>query len=390
MQARGMLYEIVEESLKTSIQPTMQAQLELKKLGSAWCFKEYANPNDIPQCWTQLYEHIRDLHQLRRVGEGKSVKWKDANFVHWFRQYDLLGIPSAWLKVYLASLLHYKILPHWPKIQNFILGSWEIVYEIVTRRFWTPVKDLLTELMYRPNTQLLTGIALTDEETSLDFMLRDLGFGDGKPENRHEAINKATRQYESDMNTGLLRHAMGGRLIRLILIQVQQLKVGMLHAADTVDVLLQANRFNFQLLAIIPAIVIVTVGTKVFFRFLFTLRVKDLRPMSSVHAEMTEYLNGLESVLLLADKNSGNKDDAANQVLTHREMGEFVLTLYDYLVLLDYSSPQPFPSWQSDRIHQSIVEFLGPRGSLTRLGLDDHLQLIDQVKRKHQELAKNL
>jgi nuclear-control-of-ATPase protein 2 len=90
------------------------------------------------------------------------------------------------------------------------------------------------------------------------------------------------------MLEGLIRHAFGGRLIRLILIQVQQLKVGMLSAAETIDVLLQTNRFNIQLLAIIPAIGIVSVGTKLFFRFLFTVRVKDVRPMKPGHAEMTK------------------------------------------------------------------------------------------------------
>jgi nuclear-control-of-ATPase protein 2 len=199
------------------------------------------------------------------------------------------------------------------------------------------------------------------------------------------------------MATGLMRHALGGRLIRLILIQVQQLKVGMLHAADTVDVLLRTNRFNIQLLAIIPAFLIVSVGTKVFIRFLFTLRHKDIRPMSSVHGEMKGYLNELESILLLAGDNDhtiNNKGSdgtmTALEALSNEELGEFVLNLYDYLVLLDYSSPQPFPKWQCDGIHQSIVEFLGPKGSLRRMGLHDQVRLIDHLKRKHEDLAKHL
>jgi nuclear control of ATPase protein 2 len=245
-------------------------------------------------------------------------------------------------------------------------------------------------LMDRKRDKLLTGVSLQDEETSLDYMLRDLGFGDGTPATRHEAMLRATRQYESDMNTGLMRHALGGRLVRLMLIQVQQLKVGVLDAGEAVDVLFQANRFNIQLLAIIPALVMVGVGTKVFLRFLFAFRVKDIRPMSSVHAEMTEYLNELESVILLTDKTQGQEGFPAAQILTEKQVGEFALILYDYLVLLDYSSPQPFPKWQCDAIHQSITEFLGTRGSFGRLTLDDQLRLIDLVKRKHQELAKYL
>jgi nuclear-control-of-ATPase protein 2 len=386
-QARSMIYDILEEALETSVQSTDQEQAELERMKTSWLNKDYGNLQDVAHYWNFISQSVRDIHLLRRVGDGKSVKWKDANFVHWFRQWDLLGIPSVVLQIYLASVAHQKLLPHWPKMKAVVQESYQVTNEIIQTRFWLPVRDLFMELMYRPSTKLFTGIAVEDEETSLDFMLRDLDFGDGTPEGRHEAILKATRQYESDMKTGLMRHALGGRLVRLILIQVQQLKVGMLHAADTADVLLQANRFNFQLLAIIPAIVIVTVGTKAFYRFLFSVRTKGLRPMRSVHSEMTEYLNRLESILLLANKKGGS---SAIQVLSKSELGEFVLNLYDYLVLLDYSSPQPFPGWQCDGIHQSITAFLGPQGSMTRLGLEDQVRLIDQVKRKHVELGKHL
>lgn len=395
LQVRQVLYDIVEEALQTSVQNTDAELMELSKLKTSWCTQQYdpRNPQVIPKQWNTMLAMIRTLHQLRQVGEGKSVKWKDANFVHWFRQWDLLGIPSAGLQIYLAFVAHTYLKPHWPKLQSVLKESFEVTNEIIQTRFWIPFRDLLTELMYRETTKLMTGFSLHDEEVSLDNMLKDSNFGDGAPESRQQAILKATRQYESDMKSGLLWH--GNRLVKLILIQVQQLKVGLLHATDTVDVLLQANRFNIQLLAVIPAIIIVTLGTKIFFRTLYTLRVKDIRPISTVHAEMTEYLSQLESVVLLATERGGNSNKqksslVANQVLNHRELGEFVSILYDYLVLLDYSSPKPFPKWQCDGIHQSIAEFLGPEGSFTRMSLDDQVKLIDQVKRKHNDLANHL
>jgi nuclear-control-of-ATPase protein 2 len=405
-KARSMLVGIVDETVETSIEARMEYQVQLQKVKATWMVKEYAEgrgnaelvPDDIAHSWNLIFVMIRDLQKVRRVGDGKSVKWKDANVIHWARQWDLLGIPSAALHIILARMVHKRLVPHWPKMKQFLQETFEVTNEIVQTRFWIPIRDLLTELMYRDTSTMLTGISLSDEETSLDYMLRDLDFGDGTPESRHEAIIKATRQYENDMATGLMRHAIGGRLIRLILIQVQQLKVGMLHAADTVDVLLQTNRFNIQLLAIIPAALILTVGTKLFFRSLYTLRHKDLRPIRAVHSEMAGYLNQLESILLLADdqdvtgrrRKADDRPVAALEALSDHELGEFVLNLYDYLVLLDYSSPTPFPSWQCDGIHQSIVEFLGPKGSLSRMGLNDQVRLISQLKRKHDDLAKHL
>lgn len=389
LKARSMLYDLLEEALQSSVQQTATAQENLAQLNESWRIRQYSDPSEIPKQWKTVYELVREIHKVRRVGEGRSLKLRDSNIVNYFQQWNLLGIPSAVFRIFLAQMIHRHVfVPYWPKLRSLIQESYDISMEIITTRFWMPIKVLMTELMYRPESALLTGISLQDEETSLDFMLRDLNFGDGTPATRHDAMIKASRQYEEDMKSGLIRHAVGGRLIRLILIQVQQLKVGMLNAAETIDVLLQTNRFNIQLLAIIPAIVIVTVGTKLFVRFLFTVRVKDLRPMKAVHAEMTKYLYELESILLLAD--GTKKDLPAIQALNDQELGLFVLSLYDYLVLLDYSSPQPFPKWQCDAIHKAISGFLGPEGTLTRQDLDNQVRLIDQVKRKHIELAKHL
>jgi nuclear-control-of-ATPase protein 2 len=289
LKARSMLYDILEETLRSSVQQTAAAEQQLAQLNQSWRIREYSEPSEIPKQWNTVYELVSEIHKVQRVGEGKSLKLRNSNIVNHFQQWNLLGIPSTVFRIFLAQLAHkHLFVPYWPKLQKLIQESYDISMEIINTRFWLPVKDLMTELMFRPESALLTGISLKDEETSLDYMLRDLNFGDGSPATRHEAIFKASRQYEEDMKAGLIRHAFGGRLIRLILIQVQQLKVGMLSAAETIDVLLQTNRFNIQLLAIIPAIGIVSVGTKLFFRFLFTVRVKDVRPMKPGHAEMTK------------------------------------------------------------------------------------------------------
>lgn len=102
---------------------------------------------------------------------------------------------------------------------------------------------------------MMAALGLDAEETSLDHMLRDLGFGDGTPATRQSALQKATDQYERDISSGLLTNLMRGRLVQLLLVQVQQLKVGLLSALDTIDVLLQGNRINLQVLAAIPAFV---------------------------------------------------------------------------------------------------------------------------------------
>lgn len=133
-----------------------------------------------------------------------------------------------------------------------------------------------------------------------------------------------------------------------------------------------------------------TVGTKLFFRTLFNLRIKDLRSINAVHLEMKEFLNEMEEMMLLADQ--GTPGQPAIQILKYQELGEFVFVMHKYLVLLDFSSPL-FPKSQCDAIHASMQEFLGgsaDRGSLQRLGIDQQVALLRHVQRKHQELSKHL
>jgi nuclear-control-of-ATPase protein 2 len=358
-----------------------------------------------------VYEMHRDINRLKRVGEGRSLKfkWKEVHWIHWLMQWNLVGLPSAALKIWVAAWIHDRSKPYVPRVQDLSREAYVVTMDFIMTRFWTPFKDLVDELMNRKKG-LVTGVSLDEEEASLDTMLMDLGLGDGTSATRHEATIKATRQYESYMKSGLMMHALGGRLARLMLIQVQQLKVSMLDAAETIDVLFQSNKINMQLLAVIPAVGILFVGAKVFVRFLFSIRAKDLRPITSVHAEMTDYLNELESNIILRKGGGGQEKGATIQQFDDsnrpkstssaisgeeeekQQLGEFALTLYNYLLLLDHSSPQPFSNRQCDVIHRSLTTFLGRNGSFGRDGVtvDGQSRLLDLVKGKHQELSKFL
>ena len=424
LEARGLIVDTIRGTAEASINPLgggnnininssgEAATKELNDVETTWRVRKYAGPSvevaeeesKSHRQWMFVYEMSRDINRLKRVGEGKSLKfkWKEVHWIHWLLQWNLVGLPSAALKIWAAMWIHEQSKPFVPKVQEISREAYTTTLEILTTRFWTPFKDLVVELTSRKQT-LVTGLSLAEEEASLDIMLQDLDLGDGTPATRHEATIQATRQYESYMRSGLMLHALGGRLARLMLIQVQQLKVSMLDAAETIDVLFQSNKINMQLLAVIPAVGILFFGAKVFVRFLFSVRAKDLRPIASVHADMTDYLNELESNIILRKSKRGSSDDIdptsntiAAQGTTHNleeeELGEFALTLYNYLLLLDYSSPQPFSSRQCDVIHQSLATFLGKNGSFGKdsVTADGQSRLLDNIKGKHQDLAKFL
>jgi nuclear-control-of-ATPase protein 2 len=243
---------------------------------------------------------------------------------------------------------------------------------------------------------IMSGFGLKLEESSLDHMLRDLGYGDGTAAGRLSGLQKAAEQYEHDLKTGVFVNLARGRMVKLLLVQVQQLKVGVLSALDTIDVLLKGNQIHFQFLAAIPAVIIATFGTRFFLRFLYSIRSKDLRPVTVAHANMASYLSHVERLILLAEpvaaietssSSSSQKAASARHRLPHATLGEVSLYMYRYLTLLEFSSPL-FPASATEQIHMSLQGLLG-----TTLRQDGSAELtlrwLDRIQGQHRELLKH-
>jgi nuclear control of ATPase protein 2 len=370
------------------------------------------------QLWRSMVNYVDSSTSWQRIGEGEKIRLRDVfGMQDWVTRLDILGIPSSIFYIYLAHQLHKRfVIPYWSIVQRHIVDVSQKALEIFQHRVWVPMKGIYDDIMNR-SPSMMSALGLEVEETSLDHMLRDLNFGDGTPATRQEAIRKATEQYEHDLSHGLFANFARGRLIRLLLIQVQQLKVGMLSALDTIDVLIEGNRIHFKVLAAIPAVAIVTFGTRYFFRVLYNIRAKDLRPISAVHNEMTQYLNRMEKILLLSGerasddrldrferkssmraRNSARLSQKGHMNLKPIELGEMVLNTHRYLILLDFGSPQPFPSLLCDEIHLSLQQFYNSAqqggsersGIVNRLDSSRQIQWMSVIQQKHQDLAKFL
>jgi hypothetical protein len=105
----------------------------------------------------------------------------------------------------------------------------------------------------------------------------------------------------------------------------------------------------------------------------------------------------MEGIVLLANQvektggtNGGgsHKKDETSVVRTQlepEELGELLLNMHRYLILLDYGSP-PFPVWMCEAIHSSLQEILG--GTMQHLGNERLIAWLNLVQRKHQDLLK--
>jgi len=132
-------------------------------------------------------------------------------------------------------------------------------------------------------------------------------------------------------------------------------------------------------------------------RSIFTVRAKDIRPIKEVHAEMADYLDELEMTFLLAtpmlipttvESAADGKEVIATivtAVLQPLELGESVLRVHAYLVLLDYCGPL-FPYRATSSIKRSMQELV----TSYRLGTDRQVSLLQLIKQKHFDLLKYL
>jgi nuclear control of ATPase protein 2 len=387
-EARRGLCRILKESVEASIFDDKEARQNLDVI-EKWCTYDCGTSDDLVKQWRAILDLAYSLDQ-RRVSEGREINIADSGLRIWTDRIDLFGIPSSLVAVGLAKLAHVYLAPYWPKFKLAAKRILNIAWRIFKNRFWEPFYGIVQGLINK-DSGVLAAFDVQNEEKSLDNMLEDLGLGDGTEATRKEALQSAARLYEDQLANGVIRSAVRGRLVRLLLIQVQQLKAGLLHAMSSIDVLLAANRLNIQLLAAIPAVLIVYVGTRLIYRSLFTIRSKDLRSIRGVHAEMAEYLDEMEMAFLLVPAAPTTIERDVNGTITLAavlpavDLGEFVLRVYLYLILLNYASPL-FTHRATNAIHKAIEELV----SSHRLGVDRQVSLLRLIKQKHMDLLKYL
>ena len=225
--------------------------------------------------WLSILSLVDQAANAKRAGERGYFDWTSA--VNAIKRFDILGIPSSALLLIAASRLHDNII--YPNKEE-IIRIWKSVlaaaWGIIEFRFYQPIRDIVLDLLNR-RPRLVDPFSLLNEQTSLDNMLKDLGVGDGTSTTRVAALASASRMYEREVSRGAIRGLVSGKVAQLMLIQIQQLKADLLSAMDQIDLLVDANRLNVQLIASIPAFLIIFLGTRALVLFISNLRMKDFR-----------------------------------------------------------------------------------------------------------------
>lgn len=179
-QTRALVNELITETITSVFKATDQIDdrsttvgQDLKKLRD-WA--SYKNVDiDGWYCALSLSENLSKARLLREqkfLPVALDVK-------HLWKKIDkrTFGIPSSLCVVGTALFIHKTVyLPYWDQILDVSIKTRDAIWGVIEFRFWNPLKDIVLDLLnVRP--RLLDPYALTNEETSLDNMLKDLGIG---------------------------------------------------------------------------------------------------------------------------------------------------------------------------------------------------------------------
>eukprot|EP00588_Corethron_pennatum_P013404 CAMPEP_0194277498 /NCGR_PEP_ID=MMETSP0169-20130528/9821_1 /TAXON_ID=218684 /ORGANISM="Corethron pennatum, Strain L29A3" /LENGTH=974 /DNA_ID=CAMNT_0039021497 /DNA_START=102 /DNA_END=3026 /DNA_ORIENTATION=+ len=393
-EARKLVYNVVKEMVRevddrndTSISRDQKVQSYEIHIMNNWC-KGSAGIDlncfdvtiDVTEGWITAVSLVDKTSKLQRAGKS------------FLSGLPIFGNSNLWLVgdlfVLVASYaLHCAVAPHWGSIVRTVANSWNLGREILMRRFVMPTVAIVNDLILNRRPRLLDKSVLRDAELSLDIMLADLGLAEAmktglSAESRSEALAAASRMYEAELRTGAVLNLVRGRSVRLILVQIQQLKAEMLRAAGAIDDLIDANRLNVQLLAAVPAVLLAVVATRLAFVGLFAIRSRGtIGSVRDLHAEMADVLLRMERRVLLTGPDGGR--GGARLRLRGPELGEFVLLSHTYMSLLDYGTPL-LSVKAADAVHGELQDLLSPES----VDADRQAALLRSVSARHENLLK--
>ncbi|KAG5185626.1 ATP synthase regulation protein NCA2-domain-containing protein [Tribonema minus] len=167
-----------------------------------------------------------------------------------------------------------------------------------------PVTAIVNGVLFRRRQALTEEGAMEDAKTSLQNLLRDFlkDMQPKVPEQEREQqasqmdMTPITRRFEKEASRAL-RGIIAGPLLRVLLIQIAHLKLQGLSAMEAIDDLYNANQLNLQLLASLPALIVVAGTYFVARNVFFAIMSRRLEPTAIVHAGMRGALREVERAL---------------------------------------------------------------------------------------------
>ncbi|KAM3567773.1 hypothetical protein VYU27_010089 [Nannochloropsis oceanica] len=268
--------------------------------------------------------------------------------------------------------------------------------EFLVYRFVEPGKAILDDLILNKRQRLTDVGAIADAQASLRRMLSDF-IEDTYPKMSKEARKKAleamdiglvSEQYDKEIRHAV-RNVFSGKIVRMLLIQMQYVKKELLVAMEAIDDLFNANKVNLQLFAVIPALFLTYFFYRAALYLLGALASRRISNLSGVHAALRRTLRDLERLLILAPRlppsllalpslspSLGGMGPKA-AVLDERRLGEVVLLVAEFQNILRVNAPRLETSVRR-ALEEDMSDVLGGPGRQT---VEQQLTSLSRIRR---------
>jgi len=221
------------------------------------------------------------------------------------------------------------------EIGRLIQRNTEFFYN---RRIYEPAKAIVYDLLLNERPAITDRAALQDARDSLESMLYDFVKDTRKDLSDEQAralaakcdMSVVSTEYQKALRQSI-KNVVTGNIVRMLLIQVQYLKRELVVAMTAIDTLVDANRFNLQVFAIIPAILTGVVLNRVVRSVLLAAtslpRGKRAATRRGLYASLREHLWDMERLLTLSGTRSqGGEGDRG--ALNDAERGRLLSLLH--------------------------------------------------------------
>jgi hypothetical protein len=200
-----------------------------------------------PSRQEQMHDFVRLATHLAVVADMVEQHEIPSHFRrHWVR-YALLGST-----ILLSSYFVYR---NRSEISQWIADARIAVTRFVGEHVLEPLQNLWAFIRYDQHKQLIDPATVDIDDEALQNMVKAFCEDAKLP----VGLDSVMGAYERELQHPI-KNAVVGHLTRLMLIQVQKQKVDVERTMVALDRLLKSNEINFELIAMMPAILILTIG----------------------------------------------------------------------------------------------------------------------------------
>jgi len=155
---------------------------------------------------------------------------------------------------------------------------------------------------------------------------------------RNMDMSVVSDQYDREIRSAV-RNVFSGKIVRMLLIQIQFIKKELLVAMEAIDDLFNANKVNLQFLAVIPAIFSTYFLYRLSVIVVASVMSRRISSTAGAHASLRKILRDVERLLILAPRPKSQGEDnrsstgdslVEDAVLDVKSMGRLVYLLYEF------------------------------------------------------------